>query len=308
MRNLFVSPMSIILMFLFLVGSGCQQESRVVQKPTVVHESPTVEETPAIQKSPPVLQPNQPVSFSLAPGQETLFTLSMKKGALTKIKSSPLDGTVVSFELYDSQRKQLFERGEVSLFFFAPGDGDFLLVARLFQVQPSKNSETCDLEIHMPAFGHADTNDIRKVNGYEIEITKIRAEAKYGRDRSRVQIKKNGESLRIIDGDEFKFLDTPNTYPAADYEKQSAHLIATTWDKTGDGSSDIVFWDQVCGHTGRGCSTTTYFVELANSVKVTEFSTEDGLFAVRKNPKGGLLFRGDSRAILGFKNGALRPI
>lgn len=311
MRNLFVSPMSIFLIFLFLVGSGCQQESRVVQEPTVVHESPAVEETPTIPKSPPVLQSNQPVGLSLAPGQEMLFSLPMKKGAMTEIKSSPLDGTVVSFELYDSQQKQLFEKGEVSISFLAPGDGDFILVARLFQVQPSKNSETCDVEIHYgPVWRQTEANDTRKVSGYEIEIAKIRVPAGFGRDQSSVQIKKNGELLKTLQGGQFSFLDVPASFPPAEYEKYSSHLIATTWDKTGDGVPDVVVWDQICvGNVGCSLqSTTTYFIELGNSIKVTEFSNEDGLFAVRKNPKGGLLFRGDSKVILGFKNGALRPI
>jgi hypothetical protein len=234
----------------------------------------------------------------------------MKKGALTEIKSSPLDGTVISFDLYDSQRKQLFEKGEVFLSFHAPGDGDFLLVATLLHVQPSEKSETCDVEIYMPTSLHSDTNDIRKVNGYEIEITKIRAPARYGRDKSRVQIKKNSELLKTIEGDAFSFLDVPTSFPPAEYEKVSSHLIATTWDKTGDGVPDVVVWDQICvGNVGCSLqSTTTYFIELGNSIKVTEFSNDDGLFAIKKNPKGGLLFRGDSKAALGFKNGALRPI
>jgi len=303
MRNRNLSPKFAI--FLILLGSACQPESRVVEQPKAVHESSADENAATLRKS-PVLQSNESVSLSLAPGQEVLVTLPMKKGGLTEIRSSPLDGTVVVFELYDSQRKQRYEKGEVSISFFEPGDGDFLLVVSQFKVQPLKDSENSEVEIHRRAFGQADTKDIRKVSGYEIEIVEIRASAGYERDHSLVRIKKDGELLKTITGGSLAFLDVPNSFPAADYEKQSAHMIATTWDKTGDGFPDIILGDQVCG--SHACSTTTYFIELGNSIKVAEFSNEDGLFATVKNPKGGLLFRGDSKAVLGFKNGVLRPM
>jgi len=52
---------------------------------------------------------NQSVTFSLAPGQEKVFVLQMKKGDFAELDSLAAEGGNVSLGIYDPGRKELLE-------------------------------------------------------------------------------------------------------------------------------------------------------------------------------------------------------
>lgn len=291
------------------------------------------------QETQTVLKPDQLVTFSIAPKQEKLFVVQMKKGDFAEIQLLAREGLNVSLKIYDDARKELLEEldyGADSLWFVAPNDGDFTLVSKLREGQDDRTSsaERISLQynnkLKLPR--GSKVIGIRKVNGYDIKIMATPED----RD-SILLIEKNGQLQKAMKRDgEFDFLGGNAAQLTRELrttrEKQSraylldklktAQLIDSTPDKTGDGVPDIMI-NYFSG--GAHCCFETYFFDLGDNVKLSEHLLRDNNenMHIRKNPKGGLLFEiadysfaywltgfatsPAADVVLEFQNGKLRP-
>lgn len=275
------------------------------------------------QETQTVLKPNQLMTFSLAPGQEKVFVLQMKKGDFADIQSLAREGLDLSLELYDSSRKELLDQSrlgiDVPILFVAPADGNFILVSKLAEFQypvlkisgGQRISIQYNTELRLPP--GSNLKGIRKVNGFDVKIMTIDDIG-----NSVLLIEKNGQLQKVM---KFGYSNSvppdfgdyiTEAYPSSAKEKRSVQLIKTTVDKTGDGIPDIMVFVGSCGVNGRNCSTTTYFIDLGDTIKISE--SWGDLAAIGKNPKGGLIFElrhevyfGSALVILEFRNGILRP-
>ena len=241
------------------------------------------------QETQTVLKPNQLVTFSLAPEQEKLFVLQMKKGDFAEIQSLAREGLRLSFEIYDSARKELLEVYYAGyIWFVAPRDGDFILVSKLEEEQYFEFSDAQKISIQynnkLKLPPGTKLKGIKKVNGFDVKImtTKNPAyeyERKYtlgiGSRITLLLIEKNGQlqkARRFYPYDSVSFGDDISRAYSAK-EKRSIQLIKTTVDKTGDGIPDIMIDIGGCGasNQGRGnCTEYTYFIDLGDTVKISE--------------------------------------
>lgn len=57
------------------------------------------------QETPTVLKPNQLMTFLLAPGQEKVFVLQLKKGDFADIQWLAQEGLNLSFQIYNSAKR-----------------------------------------------------------------------------------------------------------------------------------------------------------------------------------------------------------
>jgi len=286
-----------------------------------------------------VLKPDQLVTFSLAPEQERLFVLRMKKGDFADIQSLAREGLNLSLEICDSTRKDLLEKsdeGEDFIWFVAPRDGDFILVSKPGESADISGSEKISIQYNnrfkLPP--GTKLKGIRKVNGFDVKIMATPESSEVG--GSILLIEKNGQlqkAMKRSGGFSFdrtsaevtRELRTTRDTGARIYltdELKNSQLIETAPDKTGDGLPDIMV-HYFSG--GAHCCFETYFINLGETVKTVEsIVTGDAeLGVVGKNPKGGLLFRTYDyvyaywltsfatspavEVVMEFRNGKLRP-
>lgn len=275
------------------------------------------------QETQTVLKPNQLFTYLLAPNQDKLFVLQMKRGDSADIQSLAREGLNLSLEIYDSTRKDLLEKSEVGddfIWFVAPRDGDFILVCKLGESAEISGSEKISIQYNnkLKLTPGTKLKAIRKVNGYDI---KIMATPESSEDGGPILLfEKNGQLQKAIKRDTnygFIFADDINFRSAKEIQ-----LIKTTPDKTGNGIPDIMI-DYFSG--GAHCCFSTYFFDLGDTVKLGDIlgGGDSQLTVIRKNPKGGLIFRVSDYAfgywltsfaqspaptvILEFRNGKLRP-
>lgn len=285
------------------------------------------------QETPAVLKPNQLMTFSLAPGQEKLFVLQMKKGDFAEIQSLAREGLNLSFEIYDSSRKQRLEESfydEESMWFVAQADGDFVFVSKLAKDQNPEISGAQRISIQynnrfkLPVGTKQEA--IRRINGYDVRI--MRTPRTYAESKSVVLIEKNRQLKRILKssggdpkGFSFPYSDHITKTDRADSRREIS-LIKNTPDKTGDGIPDVMI-QYFSG--GAHCCSVMYFINLGETVETVEtFGMGDfEVLGIDRNPAGGLLFRTNDGnygfwltsfatsakpgVVLDFKNGKLRP-
>lgn len=270
------------------------------------------------QETQTFLKPNQLITFSLAPGQEKLFVLQMKKGDFAEIQSLARQGLNLSFEIYDSARRELFvksEGGDGSIWFVAPTDGDFMLVSKLAKYQDPEISDAQKITIQyinkfkLPR--GTNLKGLRKVNGFDVRIMTTPDPAEGGRGDSILIIEKNGRLQYVMKGQEagahgFSFVDndsselselTRDLKTTRDKGSRTSiieqlkkiQLVNSTPDKTGNGIPDIML-DYFSG--GAHCCFTTYFFDLGDTVKLSESinSLHSEGMGIGKNAKGGLVF------------------
>jgi hypothetical protein len=245
------------------------------------------------QETQTVLKPNQLITYSLAPRQEKLFVLQMKKGNFAEIQSLAREGLKLSLEVYDSARKERLEESESDgfIWFVAPKDGDFLLVTKLGEDQYPKISgaEKISLQYTNKLVLPRGTKlkGVRKVNGFDIKIMATPKSLESDRG-SILLIEKNGQLQKAMKGDDysgFSFVDEKYS----NYSAKEIQLIRTIPDKTGNGIPDIMI-DYFSG--GAHCCFETYFFDLGDTVKLSEHllrGDSEGM-KIGRNPKGGLLF------------------
>ena len=267
---------------------------------------------------------NQPITFTLAPGERKTFVIQLKKDDVAEVSWQANEELNLSFTLRDPAGKDLAKEGpEISdsIPFVASLDGEYLLTITRKTAQDSvKGSQKITLKYnnrwHVPT--GISKSDVRKVNGYDIKILETP-----GHDgKSYLLIERNGRLKKVFEGAaQFSFGDDASNIES-DGGKRSAALVGSTPDKTGDGNPDVEV-----GYFSGGahCCFVTFFFELGVSVKVLPsfFTHNAELLAIGKNPKGGLRFEtfddtfaywltsyADSpmpRVVLEFQKGVLRP-
>jgi hypothetical protein len=270
------------------------------------------------------LRPNQPVTFVLAPGGRKAFVIQLKKDDVAEVSWQAKEELNLSFTLYDPSGRDLIKEGpEVtdSIPFVASRDGEYRLTITMKtdQYSPKGNQKiTLKYTNHWIVTGATSKSVVRNVNGYEIRIFESA-----GRDgKSYLLIEKDGHLKKVFKGAaQFSFGDDPSK-AESDQERVSANLVRSTPDKTGDGNPDVEI-----GYFSNGahCCFVTYFFELGASVEALPpfFTNNAELFAIGRNPKGGLRFEtfddsfaywltdyADSpmlRVVLEFQKGVLRP-
>jgi hypothetical protein len=266
-----------------------------------------------------LLKPNQLTTFSLEPKSEKLFVLQMKKGDFAGIEALMREELNLSLQIYDSSKSELLQfsdDSDGSVWFAAPNDGEFVLVAKLgdYQYPEITAAERISLQYRnvfkLPA--KTKVKGIRKINGFEIKIMTTPDSPDGPLGDSILIISKNGQmgyiKKRFGTGySGFSFDDDP--------------ITKATIDKTGNGIPDILI-DYFSG--GAHCCFHSYFFDLGDRVKLAEsMDTQHGGIGVEKNGKGGLRFliadyvfaywltsyatSPAAVVVLEFKNGKLRP-
>ena len=279
---------------------------------------------------------NELKTFSIAPEQEKVFVLKMKKGNFADIQWLANEELPLSFEIYDSTRKDLLEQAsadEDSIWFVAPKDDDFLVVCKFEKSTDFTQSQTISLQyknkFKLPT--GTKVSGVRKINGFDIKImttpSPSNGEEIIGGQNSVVLFEKSGQLQKVMkafgDGGIAGFYfadDIMRTYSKED--KQSVLLLKNTLDKTGNGIPDVMI-NYYSG--GAHCCAEHFFIDLGEWVNLADAigTAHVGMNAKSKNPKGGLFYEtadnvfaywGGSFAgspfptvILEFKNGKLRP-
>ena len=136
----------------------------------------------------------------------------------------------------------------------------------------------------------AKTASSRTVNGYQIKI----ANEPGNEGKTYLVIQKAGKLKALMRAEKeitggFYFSDDPRQLDGAN-AKQSAALMRTTADKTGDGTPDVAV-EYYTG--GAHCCFEITFFELGESVRQlpTIDTDNDRMTAIGKKPRGGLRFR-----------------
>lgn len=274
------------------------------------------------QETQTVLKPNQLFTYSLAPEQEKLFVLQMKKGDFAEIQSLVREGVSISFEIYDSARKELLEKSapafgydEGYIWFVAPKDGDFLVVTERWGEISGAEKISIQYNNKLTLPRGTKLKGVRKVNGFDVKILAT-PESSDGNDGDAVLlIEKNGQLQKAMkrrgDG-EYNGITFVNDIHI--YNKDDIYLYSTGSVKTNrairltkttpeivkrkaklSGSKDIYFADElpdivISASTGvRFPEFETFFIKLGDTVKVSQ---PDALYFtdIGKSPKGGLFF------------------
>lgn len=295
------------------------------------------------------LIPNDPLTFPLSLGEKRSFTLQMKEDDFAEIVWIVNYNIRLNFKIFDSENKDLSKIYAVdeSVLFIAPKDDKYTLVVEFekqaeideFEKPPSgkqtgiSEKQNISLEYNnkfkLPA--GTEQNSIRKINGYDIKIlTTPENETADIYPYSIVLFEKNGMLKRVLRSNGglsagFSFsedLSFSKEYTYTKETRRSIDLIEDTLDKTGDKVPDVML-EFYSG--GNHCCSETYFINLGDSIELVEkiFTGSANISAIRKNPKGGLIFATRENSfvlwntsytgspyplvILEFRNGLLRP-
>ena len=272
------------------------------------------------------LTPDQPVTFTLAPGEEKTFVIQLKESDFAEISWLANEGLNLSFALHDPSGRDVVEdllEVDTSISFVADKSGDYILKIKLNKSPEVTESRKITLQygnqLKLPTENVE--SDVRKINGYDVKILRAPGEEKsyhiIEKDkRLKSFMKTYGTTIAG-----FSFFYDPSQAESAE-EKKMARLLNSTSDKTGDGVPDVAV-QYYSG--GAHCCFTLLFFELGETVKkLPALSTGNAsVQVVGRNPKGGLLFEtyddnfaywlasfADSpmpKVVLEFQKGALRP-
>lgn len=296
------------------------------------------------QETPTVLKPNQLMTFSLAPGQEKVFVLQMKKGDFVGIESLAREGLNLSFEIYDSARKELLDKSD---WFVAPRDGNLIVVCKLEKSEGLEITGAQRISIQynnkfkLPA--GTKLQSIRRVKGYDVKIMSTPESSEGGDTGYPVfLIEKNGKLQKAMkggegDSDGFVFdhgcceayqnfadnlfiYSKDNLYiysDGSDKSKRGIQLIKTTPEiirrKTkSTGRVFVDFSDEIPDLVisyfsgGRYCCGYTYFFELGDTVKMSQPISRE-FSGIGKNPKGGWLFEAAESSFANWFKGDCLP-
>ena len=249
-------------------------------------------------------RPGQPVSFSLSPGESRSFRLAMKQDDFAEIDWKAAEGVYLHFWITGPAGNELASSNSDfndSAMFVAPRDGEYTFRIQLDKDSEAKGPQSISLQykdtFKLPARSEQDA--IRKINGYDVRIMRTptpKDETGY----SIVLIERNGKLKNILKAEaqgeamRFTFGDAPESYDSAS-ERRAKALIKSTGDITGDGVPDVMI-DYYSG--GAHCCFESYFINLGKTAEIVEHidTANSGLHALRKSPKGGLLFETDDNA------------
>jgi hypothetical protein len=278
-----------------------------------------------------VLTAGRRVEFSLTPGESRTYRLAMKQGDFAEIAWNAGEGVYLGYSVTDPAGNELAsgssDRND-STAFIAPRDGEYTFSLRFDNNSEAKGTQKISLnygdKFRLPAGSKQDA--ARKINGYDVRIISTPV-PKDSTGYSLVLVEK-GKKLRNIlkaegEGEvmKFTFADAPASYDEA-AEKRSKALIKSSSDITGDGVPDVMI-NYYSG--GAHCCFESYFINLGDTPELVDHidAANSGLAALRKNPKGGLLFETADNAwaywrasfaesplprlVMEFKNNKLRP-
>ncbi|CAN5306039.1 hypothetical protein BH20ACI2_BH20ACI2_21950 [soil metagenome] len=298
----------------------------------------SVESVVTAQDKPQVLQPNHPVTFSLKPNEERLFSIPMKAGNFAGFEWLAGENEI-NLQVYDSAKKtilnfkansydefSIFDAISDETYFVAPNDDTFTLSVRRSSTSPSGDTQKFSIEYNNKFKLPIGTKQkaIRRINGYDIKILSTPEKKDIGGE-SIIVMEKNGRLYKVMKNGSgeragFYFPDDL-TEPFNAESKREATLIRNTLDKTGDGIPDVMI-GYYSG--GNACCSEAYFFNLGETVDlVSRIGTAySRIVAKAKNPNGGLIFEVTDtsyyywnagynspcpQVILTFKNGRLRP-
>ena len=175
----------------------------------------------AAQDRASLLGPGSPVTFSLEPNQEKVFTLQLTADGYAEINWLADDDVMLLVEIFDSQSKRLESAipddwdADNSLTFVAPKDGAYKVVVSYMSESTAKGKQNISIELinrfKLPAA--AKLKDSRMLNGYNIKIMSTA-------DENYVLFEKNGVLSEVNDDDSIvRELDS-KTFEALKNEKQ----------------------------------------------------------------------------------------
>ena len=244
------------------------------------------------------LMPGRPVSFSLSPDETRSFRLAMKQDDFAEIGWKVAEGVYLHFRVTDPDGNEVVSSDSDfndSAMFVAPKAGEYTFRLQFEKDSESKGQQNISLiyknTFKLPAGTKQEV--IRKVNGYDVRIMRT-PEPKDSTSYSIVMVESKGKLKNILkaeaqgDAMRFTFADAPESYDEA-ADRSSKALIKSTSDITGDGIPDVMI-NYYSG--GAHCCFESYFVNLGPTAEIVEHvdTGNSGLAALRKNPKGGLLF------------------
>jgi hypothetical protein len=277
------------------------------------------------------LTAGRPVTVSLEPGGARSYLLAMKQDDYAEIGWKAPEGVYLHFWVVDPSGNELASSDSNfndSSAFIATRDGDYTFKIQFDKESEAKGTQNISLQytnkFKLPAGSKQDA--IRKINGYDVRIVRTPApEDELG--YSIVMVEKNGKLKNVLkaeaqgDAMRFTFADAPESYDEA-AQRRAKVLIKSTGDITGDGVPDVMI-NYYSG--GAHCCFESYFINLGSTAEIVEHidTANSGLGALRKSPKGGLLFESADNAwaywrtsfaesplprlVMEFDNNKLRP-
>lgn len=271
------------------------------------------------------------VTVSLAPGESRSYRLTMRQDDYAEVGWKAPEGVYLHFWITDPTGDELAASDsdfDDSAAFVAPTDGVYTLKMQFDKESQAKGPQNISLRytntFKLPAGSKQDA--FRKVDGYDVRLlsTPGRGDS-YGYTFVLVEKNKQLKSILKAAGSEvmkFTFADADVNYDNSAESRRRRALIRNTSDITGDGVPDVMI-NYYTG--GAHCCFESYFINLGDTPKLVEQfdAANSGLGALRKSPKGGLLFvTADNawaywrtsfaesplpRMVMEFENNKLRP-
>jgi hypothetical protein len=243
---------------------------------------------------------DQAQKFVLDARSSTEFSIELKADELCNISTDAAEDIPFNFSLIDPADKPMVKEGNPSegWIFIAETPGTY----RLVFFAPKVTQDDADLsakvngkvitvkysnKLNIPK--NAVSKGVRNINGYQAKILDEPGDE----GKTYFIIQKAGKTKAVMrDAKEitggFYFSDDPNQDEGGN-AKQSATLMRTTPDKTGDGTPDIAV-EYYSG--GAHCCFEITFFELGDRVRQlpTIDTANDRMTATGKKPGGGLRF------------------
>ena len=243
------------------------------------------------------LKPDVAVQITLGANQEKSLTFDAATDQFCEISNSATDEQPLTMSVAEPSGETLIKDGDGTegIVFIAPASGKYRLILKI-QVPDAEMAKTYGEKTFQISYRNklqlpkdAQTRSTRVINGYQAKI--INEPADDGKTYFLVQ--KGGKTKAIMRADKemsrgFYFSDDHDEQYGAG-EKQSATLMRSTLDKTGDGTPDVALEYYTGG--AHCCSEITFF-ELGDHVRQLETidTANDRMTAIGKKPGGGLRF------------------
>jgi len=252
-----------------------------------------------VAQSPIPLKPGVPAKFTIDGKQPHEFMFDLRPDDICNITTDASDELPVSIAMIDPTGKGFASDIDASKGFVFVAEMPGTYVAR-FAVYPTLPDEELSKHIGktvtfrysnkftLPA--GAKTKAVKTINGYQIKI----ADESADNGKTFLLVQKAGKLKALMSAEKemaggYYFSDDPKQLDGAN-AKQSAALMRTTPDKTGDGTPDVAV-EYYTG--GAHCCFEITFIELGDQVRQLPMidSANDRVTAIAKRPGGGLRFQ-----------------
>jgi len=253
----------------------------------------------AVAQTPVPIKPNLPIKFTIKGKQSHEYMFDLSADDVCNITTDAAYELPMSIEIRTPTGETLVSDRDATdgYVFVAAMPGTYVLKLYVYATLPDEElakhigkqvTVRYSNKFVLPAT--AKTKATKTINGYQVKI----ADEPVDNGKTFLLVQKAGKLKALMTAEKqvtggYYFSDDPEQLDGAN-AKQSAALMRTTIDKTGDGTPDVAV-EYYTG--GAHCCFEMTFFELGDPVRqlTTIDSANDRMMAIAKRPQGGLRFQ-----------------